>query len=128
MEKMTTQQEEIVKPIKPAPRQNSQLIKTSRNRMEPLQTPQIALPKKKEKKKVRRFDGIFYIDPKFPQDPIFQNKYASMRHYFNILNLSNYLFVQPSLNIYKAYIGKGNNGMLVRQVLKNRWWWTILDE
>lgn len=28
---------------------------------------------------------------------------------------------------YKAFIGKGNNGVLVRGVLKNRWWWTLAD-
>ena len=28
---------------------------------------------------------------------------------------------------YKAVIGKGNNGVLVRGVLKNRWWWTLAD-
>lgn len=29
---------------------------------------------------------------------------------------------------YKAYIGKGNNGVLVRAALKNRWWWTQADQ
>jgi hypothetical protein len=33
----------------------------------------------------------------------------------------------PGHFTYKAYIGKGNNGVLVRGVLKNRWWWTLAD-
>ncbi|CAD8150662.1 unnamed protein product [Paramecium octaurelia] len=133
------------------PRKNSQLLKTSRNsKYENIsnmsgfslsqQMPQLAGPvllqplqqqlqgQKQKIKKQKKFDGIYFIDPKYPQDVVFQEKYASMRHYFNILNLSNCIFVQPTVNIYKAYVGKGNNGMLVRQILKSRWWWSIQDE
>ncbi|CAD8142301.1 unnamed protein product [Paramecium pentaurelia] len=133
------------------PRKNSQLLKTSRNSKfenisnmsgmsQSQQIPQVTGPiilqpiqqqqqvTKQKKKKQKKFDGIYFIDPKYPQDVVFQEKYASMRHYFNILNLSNCIFVQPTVNIYKAYVGKGNNGMLVRQILKSRWWWSIQDE
>ncbi|CAD8057988.1 unnamed protein product [Paramecium primaurelia] len=133
------------------PRKNSQLIKTTRNsKFENIsnisrmslsqQIPQLVGPvilqpiqqqqqvQKQKIKKQKKFDGIYFIDPKYPQDIAFQEKYASMRHYFNIMNLSNCIFVQPTLNIYKAYVGKGNNGMLVRQILKSRWWWSIQDE
>ncbi|CAD8165580.1 unnamed protein product [Paramecium pentaurelia] len=132
------------------PRKNSQLIKTTRNSkfenisnisrmslsqqipqlvgpviLQPIQQQQV---QKQKIKKQKKFDGIYFIDPKYPQDIAFQEKYASMRHYFNIMNLSNCIFVQPTVNIYKAYVGKGNNGMLVRQILKSRWWWSIQDE
>ncbi|CAD8098530.1 unnamed protein product [Paramecium primaurelia] len=140
MEKHATQIEsETVRTTKQT-RQNSQLMKTSRNiKIEPMgNVPTVIqvtnpnstttqLPSIK-KKKLKKFDGIYYFDPKYPQDLIFQERYASMRHYFNIMNLSNCLFVQPTQNIYKAYVGKGNNGMLVRQIIKSRWWWSIQDE
>lgn len=29
---------------------------------------------------------------------------------------------------YKAYIGKGNNSILIKNSLKNRFWWNIVDE
>lgn len=29
---------------------------------------------------------------------------------------------------YKAWIGEGNNGNLIKSLLKRRFWWTILDE
>jgi len=25
-------------------------------------------------------------------------------------------------------VGKGNNALLIRAMIKNRWWWTIVDE
>jgi len=28
---------------------------------------------------------------------------------------------------YKAFIGKGNNGNLLKNALKSRYWWTIVD-
>lgn len=54
-----------------------------------------------------------------------------MRNFLNTLNMANCLYVAPplsnSVQPYKAYIGKGNNGLLVRIVLKNRWWWSLVD-
>jgi len=31
-------------------------------------------------------------------------------------------------NTFKAYIWRGNNGRVVKTVLKKRWWWTIVDK
>ena len=30
--------------------------------------------------------------------------------------------------LYKAYIGKGNNAGLVKEIIKKRWWWVITDD
>ena len=46
----------------------------------------------------------------------------------NLLSFTNYLQVQPPLKgIYKAIITKGNNGSIIRQCLKSRSWWTLLE-
>ena len=34
---------------------------------------------------------------------------------------------QKQVANYKFYVGKGNNSMLVRAMLKQRWWWTAID-
>ena len=42
------------------------------------------------------------------------------------VNLSNKLFVVPNHEgYYRAYIGKGNNGNLIKSLLKTRSWWSI---
>ena len=33
----------------------------------------------------------------------------------------------PATN-YKAYVGKGNNSVMVKNILKNRFWWTLVQE
>lgn len=45
-----------------------------------------------------------------------------------ILNLSNGLVVtNPQTLTFKAYIEKGNNGLLVKSILKKRWWWRLVE-
>ena len=36
--------------------------------------------------------------------------------------------VPPERTIYKAFITKGNNGTLIRQCLKLRPWWILIDQ
>lgn len=45
-------------------------------------------------------------------------------------NYSNGIFViTPSENCsYKAYIGKGNNSIMVRGILRRRSWWSVVDD
>ena len=31
-------------------------------------------------------------------------------------------------NKYKYYIGKGNNSMLIKSLMKRRFWWTAVDD
>ncbi|CAD8156726.1 unnamed protein product [Paramecium pentaurelia] len=87
-------------------------------------------PLKALKKKIikYKFNGIYFEDERYSQDVEFQLNYANLRTYYNSINLSNNLYIQPTINSYKAYIGKGNNGQLVQWILKRRWWWSIVDK
>jgi hypothetical protein len=46
------------------------------------------------------------------------------------INYSNGIFIksQPEETTYKAYIGSGNNSIMVKSILKRRFWWTITDK
>ncbi|CAD8065550.1 unnamed protein product [Paramecium sonneborni] len=87
-------------------------------------------PLKALKKKIvkQKFNGIYFEDERYSQDLDFQHNYANLRTYYNAINLSNNLYVSPTINSYKAYIGKGNNGQLVQWILKRRWWWSVVDK
>lgn len=63
-----------------------------------------------------------------PQDSI--NKIENYRDFLWKINFSNSLFVEPELDgdkPYRVFIGKGNNSMLIRGLLKRRFWWVIVD-
>lgn len=30
--------------------------------------------------------------------------------------------------IFRAYIEKGNNGILIKELMKKRWWWHLVDQ
>lgn len=49
------------------------------------------------------------------------------------INFSNHIYVSLDLHDdaansikYKAYIGKGNNSLLIKGLLKRRFWWEIV--
>ncbi len=45
--------------------------------------------------------------------------------------MSNNLFVEPQLQLdksYKVYVGKGNNSMLIKGLMKRRFWWILVDK
>ena len=43
-----------------------------------------------------------------------------------LINLSNKVAIFPENDAqYKCYICKGNNGLLVKSILKNRPWWAL---
>lgn len=47
------------------------------------------------------------------------------------INFTNGLFIEPNAEnegAYKVYIGKGNNSMLLRGLMKRRFWWTVVDK
>lgn len=46
----------------------------------------------------------------------------------SVINSENNVKILKFENSYKSYIEKGNNGMLVRSVLKQRWWWTSVKK
>ncbi|CAD8071613.1 unnamed protein product [Paramecium sonneborni] len=87
-------------------------------------------PLKALKKKIvkQKFNGIYFEGERYSQDYDFQLNYANLRTYYNTINLSNNFYVQPTINSYKAYIGKGNNGQLVQWILKKRWWWSVFEK
>ncbi|EAS00525.2 tubulin-tyrosine ligase family protein (macronuclear) [Tetrahymena thermophila SB210] len=63
---------------------------------------------------------------------ILQQKMENYRDFINILNYSNNLIIpynlsNPNPPLYKVYIGLGNNGILVRQIFKSRWWWQLVE-
>ena len=45
-----------------------------------------------------------------------------------ILNSSNGISVSTHEACYKYYLGKGNNSLLVKQIISSRWWWTCVNE
>lgn len=53
------------------------------------------------------------------------NSYYDFCNYLCILNKVQ----RPSTPVatYKAYVGKGNNSILVKNSLKSRFWWNIID-
>jgi hypothetical protein len=45
------------------------------------------------------------------------------------VNYANGLFaIAPSGCVYKAFIGKGNNSIMVRGILRRRPWWSIVED
>ena len=44
------------------------------------------------------------------------------------LNLSNGLILQkPKAASYTAYVGRGNNAELIKDIIKKRWWWRVAE-
>ncbi len=35
---------------------------------------------------------------------------------------------QAPIVLYKAFVGKGNNSILIKNAIKNRFWWNIVAE
>jgi hypothetical protein len=61
-------------------------------------------------------------------------KFAKYKGYIDFIfkvNLSNNQIVtipnEKDFQPYKCYVGKGNNGLLVKNIIKNRWWWTLYE-
>ena len=62
-----------------------------------------------------------------------------LKNFFDFLfkvNFSNNIYVSLELNKhddissvvrYKVYVGKGNNSLLIKSLLKRRYWWEITD-
>jgi hypothetical protein len=45
-----------------------------------------------------------------------------------LVNTSNNIFVKNSESVFRAFVEKGNNGILVKELLKKRWWWHLEDK
>ena len=52
------------------------------------------------------------------------NQYMQFLNWVNISYEKHLISQQEQTNLYyKIYIGKGNNGSLIKQMFRNRWWW-----
>lgn len=45
-----------------------------------------------------------------------------------VVNASNYVSVKNKDFVFRAYVEKGNNGVLVKELLKKRYWWHLVDQ
>ena len=56
-------------------------------------------------------------------------RYYSYLNYLYKVSFTFAVVSRPPVNAttYKYFIGKGNNGLMVRTLLKTRWWWTATD-
>lgn len=45
-----------------------------------------------------------------------------------LVNTSNHITVRNEETIFRAYVEKGNNGILIKELLKKRWWWHLEDD
>lgn len=57
-----------------------------------------------------------------------KKKYTSTYQEFGVFIASlNKIRVTPGpVVLYKAFVGKGNNSILIKNVIKNRFWWNIV--
>ena len=55
------------------------------------------------------------------------NNFIQYREFLLTVNMSNGIVINPELNSnqYKAFICKGNNGILLKSIIKSRPWWCI---
>ncbi len=54
------------------------------------------------------------------------SNYIQYKEFLFTINLTNQLLLPPDEEaIYKACICKGNNGLLVKSIIKNRPWWSF---
>lgn len=44
-----------------------------------------------------------------------------------VVNTSNNVAVRNSESVFRAYVQKGNNGVLVKELIKKRYWWHLED-
>ncbi len=52
--------------------------------------------------------------------------FNKFREFQLVVSLSNKILIYPQQDLqYKAYICKGNNGLLMKSILKTRPWWSI---
>ena len=75
-------------------------------------------------KKKRRNNGK---NKKITINYVFLAKLQSYHNFILKINLSNGILIKPEKIPYRIFIGKGNNSELIRNVIKERWWWQLCD-
>lgn len=56
------------------------------------------------------------------------DKVGLYRDFLWKVNYSNGLLVEAQDKQYKMFLGKGNNSLLIKGLMKRRFWWTIVDK
>lgn len=59
-----------------------------------------------------------------------KKKYATTYQDFCVFvsSLNKIKLIPAPIVVYKAFVGKGNNSILVKNAIKNRFWWNIVTE
>ncbi|EAS02300.2 tubulin-tyrosine ligase family protein (macronuclear) [Tetrahymena thermophila SB210] len=68
-------------------------------------------------------------DNNLQREEIFFKKFNTYKDFIFKINFGSHYFVtMPQENpIYKICVGRGNNSKLIKNCIKNRWWWQVLD-
>lgn len=64
------------------------------------------------------------------KDKLQEYRELIFRDHLKRVNEANGISVPPPSGVflpYKAYVGRGNNSILVRMAFKSRWWWTVVE-
>lgn len=76
-----------------------------------------------------RFRAKITVEPTILLE--FNQKLNIYLDFLAMINLSNWIIVsfknKDQLSAYKAIITKANNGQIVKNCLKTRWWWQISE-
>ena len=58
-----------------------------------------------------------------------QKKYVELINVIRVsFNMNLYLQYNKQIQIYKVYVGKGNNGGLVKNCFRQRYWWHVTED
>ena len=70
-------------------------------------------------------------DNKFTLEVNNRNKFEAYKDFLWKINFSNGLYVKIKEEIdfpYKLYVGPGNNCLLIKGIMRRRFWWQIVDK
>ena len=105
---------------------NEKFEKDLENKNNMLTNPNVPIVKRKKKKAPLNPEQ----KEKSIKDVAFSLKYNSYVDFLMKIALTNNILLKiPNqyFSSYKIYIGKGNNSPLIRLIMQQRWWWTIVD-
>jgi len=78
----------------------------------------------RDKKDIKElYSGTYVV--KTPSKKKYSINYLDFCLFISLLNKFNQLPI--SNGIYRAYVGKGNNSILIKNTLKARFWWNISE-
>ncbi|CAD8205623.1 unnamed protein product [Paramecium pentaurelia] len=87
--------------------------------------------KRKKKQKVQTAQQQQILQVQNSQKDKLNQKHTSYRCFINQINFSNNQCIQSPLKMdipaYYFYVGKGNNGNLLKNLFRQRWWWQEVE-